>query len=130
MGGQFALIVGNGEPPSRALFTACAREAELILCADGGANTASAYEYAPDYIVGDLDSVSRQGKANLAADRLILVDPEGDIATDGQKVLNHAVALGVTASRPPRFYGTAHRPSAGQFELAQDLCRSPCLADS
>ena len=38
----------------------------------------------------------RQSKANLAADRLILVDPEGDIATDGQTVLNHAVALGVT----------------------------------
>ncbi len=96
MGGQFALIVGNGEPPSRALFTACAREAELILCADGGANTASAYGYAPDYVVGDLDSVSSQSKAALAADRLVLVDPEGNVGTDGQKVLNHAVALGVT----------------------------------
>ncbi len=96
MGSQFALIIGNGEPPSRELFTACAREAELILCADGGANTASAYGYAPDYVVGDLDSVSRQSKAALAADRLVLVDPEGNVGTDGQKVLNHAVALGVT----------------------------------
>ena len=96
MDGQSALIVGNGEPPSRELFAACAQEAELILCADGGANTASAYGYAPDYIVGDLDSVSRQSKAALAADRLILVDPEGNVGTDGQKVLNHAVALGVT----------------------------------
>ena len=91
-----ALIVGNGEPPSRELFATCAREAELILCADGGANTAQCYGYAPDYIVGDLDSVSRQSKADLAADRLVLIDPEGDVGTDGQKVLNHAVALGVT----------------------------------
>ena len=96
MSGQSALIVGNGEPPSRVLFAACAREAELILCADGGANTARRYGYAPDYIVGDLDSVSRQSKAALAADRLVLVDPEGDVGTDGQKVLNHAIALGVT----------------------------------
>ena len=96
MSGQFALIVGNGEPPSRELFAACAREAELILCADGGANTASAYGYAPDYIVGDLDSVGHQIKAALAADRVVLVDPEGNVGTDGQKVLNHAVALGVT----------------------------------
>ncbi|MDE2706182.1 MAG: thiamine diphosphokinase [Gemmatimonadota bacterium] len=98
MDGQSALIVGNGEPPSRGLFAACAREAELILCADGGANTASAYGYAPDYIIGDLDSVSDQSKAALAADRLVLVDPEGNVGTDGQKVLNHAVALGVTGA--------------------------------
>ena len=96
MGGRSALIVGNGEPPSRALFAACAREAELILCADGGANTASAYGYAPDYVVGDLDSVSHHSKAALAADHVILVDPKGDVGTDGQKVLNHAVVLGVT----------------------------------
>ena len=96
MGGQFALIIGNGEPPSRELFATYAREADLILCADGGANTASAYGYAPDYIVGDLDSVGHQIKAALAADRVILVDPEGHVGTDGQKVLNHAVALGVT----------------------------------
>ena len=96
MGGQFALIVGNGEPPSRALFAIYAREADLILCADGGANTASAYGFTPDYVVGDLDSVSSQSKAALAADRLILVDPEGNVGTDGQKVLNHAVTLGVT----------------------------------
>ena len=96
MGGQSALIVGNGEPPSRELFATYAREAELILCADGGANTASAYGHTPDYVVGDLDSVSDQIKAALAADRLVLVDPEGNVGTDGQKVLNHAVALGVT----------------------------------
>ena len=96
MSGRSALIVGNGEPPSRELFAACAREADLILCADGGANTASAYGYAPDYIVGDLDSVSSQSKAALAADRVVLVDPEGNVGTDGQKVLNHAVVLGVT----------------------------------
>ena len=96
MDGRSALIVGNGEPPSRELFAACAREADLILCADGGANTASAYGFTPDYIVGDLDSVSSQSKAALAADRVVLVDPEGNMGTDGQKVLNHAVALGVT----------------------------------
>ncbi len=96
MGGRSALIVGNGEPPARELFAACARAADLILCADGGANTARCYGYAPDYIVGDLDSVSRQSKAALAADRLVLVDPEGNMGTDGQKVLNHALALGVT----------------------------------
>jgi len=90
--GRSALIVGNGEPPKRELFAACAQEAELILCADGGANTARRYGYAPDYTVGDLDSIAHP----LAADRLVLVDPSGHLGTDGQKVLNHAVSLGVT----------------------------------
>lgn len=92
MRGRSALIVGNGEPPKRELFAACAQEAELILCADGGANTARHYGYAPDYTVGDLDSIAHP----LAADRLVLVDPSGHLGTDGQKVLNHAVSLGVT----------------------------------
>ena len=117
MDGQSALIVGNGEPPSRGLFAACAREAELILCADGGANTASAYGYAPDYIIGDLDSVSDQSKAALAADRLVLVDPEGNVGTDGQKVLNHAVALGVTEAVLLGFTGRCTDHLLGNLSL-------------
>ncbi len=117
MGGQSALVVGNGEPPSRALFAACAQEAELILCADGGANTASAYGYAPDYVVGDLDSVSDQIKATFAADRVILVDPEGNMGTDGQKVLNHAVALGVTEAVLVGFTGRRTDHLLGNLSL-------------
>ena len=117
MGGRSALIVGNGEPPSRELFAACAQEAELILCADGGANTASAYGFTSDYIVGDLDSVSRQTKAALAADRLVLVDPEGDVGTDGQKVLNHAVVLGVTEAVLVGFTGRRTDHLLGNLSL-------------
>ena len=117
MGSQSALIVGNGEPPSRELFAACAQGAELILCADGGANTASAYGYAPDYVVGDLDSVSSQSKAALAADRLVLVDPEGNVGTDGQKVLKHAVALGVTEAVLVGFTGRRTDHLLGNLSL-------------
>ena len=131
MDGQSALIVGNGEPPSRELFAACAQEAELILCADGGANTASAYGYAPDYIVGDLDSVSRQSKAALAADRLILVDPEGNVGTDGQKVLNHAVALGVTEAVLLGFTGRRTDHLLGNLSLLKTFADrlALCIVD-
>ena len=117
MSGRSALIVGNGEPPSRELFAACAREAELILCADGGANTTSAYGFTPDYVVGDLDSVSSQSKAALAADRVVLVDPEGNVGTDGQKVLNHAVALGVTEAVLVGFTGRRTDHLLGNLSL-------------
>ena len=130
MDGRSALIVGNGEPPSRELFAACAREAELILCADGGANTTSAYGYAPDYVVGDLDSVSRQSKAALAADRLVLVDPEGNVGTDGQKVLNHAVALGVTEAVLLGFTGRRTDHLLGNLSLLKTFADRPRLANS
>ena len=131
MDGQSALIVGNGEPPSRELFATCAREAELILCADGGANTASAYGYAPDYVVGDLDSVSSQSKAGLAADRLVLVDPEGHVGTDGQKVLNHAVALGVTEAVLVGFTGRRTDHLLGNLSLLKTFADrlALCIVD-
>ncbi len=90
-----ALVVGNGEPPSRALFAACAREADLILCADGGANTAAEYGYVPDFIVGDLDSVRPESKAGVGADHLVRVDAD-HTGTDMQKVLGQAIELGLT----------------------------------
>ncbi|MCY3735294.1 MAG: thiamine diphosphokinase [Gemmatimonadaceae bacterium] len=94
MAGRSALIVGNGEPPSRELFAACAREADLVLCADGGADTARRLGRAPDYIAGDLDSVSGPGMAAVAGDRLVRVDAD-DTGTDMQKVLRLALELGV-----------------------------------
>ena len=94
MAGRSALIVGNGEPPSRELFAACAREADLVLCADGGADTAWRLGRAPDYIAGDLDSVSGPEMEGIGADRLVRVDAD-DTGTDMQKVLRLALDLGV-----------------------------------
>jgi thiamine pyrophosphokinase len=74
--GQSALILGNGEPPSRALMDECMRGDKLLLCADGGANTARRYGYAPDHIVGDMDSVSAEGKGDVPGERLIRVDAD------------------------------------------------------
>ena len=90
-----ALIVGNGEPPSKELFDHLMQDGPLLLGADGGANTAAGYGYAPDFIVGDLDSVREESKAGVAADHLVLVDAE-NTGTDLQKVLRQAIKLGVT----------------------------------
>ena len=94
MASRSALIVGNGEPPSQDLFTICARETELILCADGGANTAAAYGYQPDYIVGDLDSAEPARLAGVIAGRIERIDAD-NTGTDAQKVLRLALQLGV-----------------------------------
>ena len=89
-----AVVLGNGEPPSRGLLEQLLAEGGLLLCADGGANTARRYGLAPDYVVGDLDSVAAQVAGALPAGRAVRVDGD-NTGTDLQKVLRHALALGV-----------------------------------
>ena len=90
-----ALILGNGEPPSRELINQLIGGDTLLLCADGGADTARRYDLVPDYIVGDLDSISRESSAGVDPTHIIRVDAD-NTGTDIQKVLRHAVALGIS----------------------------------
>ena len=53
-----AVILANGTPPPRDLLRARANEADLFVCADGGANVAREAGLTPDAIVGDLDSAT------------------------------------------------------------------------
>lgn len=52
-----ALILANGEPPSKRLIQILRKESSLFVCADGGANIADRLKLRPDAIIGDLDSV-------------------------------------------------------------------------
>ena len=55
-----ALILANGKPPSKRLFQKYLASADWFICADGGANTAARFGYAPDLIIGDLDSIKKE----------------------------------------------------------------------
>jgi thiamine pyrophosphokinase len=68
---------------------------DLLLCADGGANTVRRYGAEPDAVVGDLDSASAETLGAISADRRVRVDADNS-GTDLNKVLTHAVHLGVT----------------------------------
>ena len=59
---KHALVVGNGEVPTKELFDFFMQEGPLLLCADGGANSAAEFGYVPDFIIGDFDSVRPQSK--------------------------------------------------------------------
>jgi len=99
-----ALILGNGEPPSRELLNQLIGGDTLLLCADGGADTARRYNLVPDYIVGDLDSISRESSAGVDPTHIIRVDAD-NTGTDIQKVLRHAVALGISEAALLGFTG-------------------------
>jgi thiamine pyrophosphokinase len=55
-----ALVIANGTPPGPELVRRLAREADLIVCADGGARAAQAGGLRPHWVVGDLDSLSEE----------------------------------------------------------------------
>lgn len=55
-----ALIIANGTHPPPDVVRSLSRDADIIVCADGGANHAHKIDIRPDIILGDLDSITRR----------------------------------------------------------------------
>ncbi len=90
-----ALIIANGDPPSKKLAWECFAAADLVIAADGGANTAVALGISPAIIVGDLDSVTDATRAALPSTTFRRdADPDH---TDLQKAITYAISCDVTA---------------------------------
>jgi len=50
-------IIANGSINNSNFLTNYTDDADIVICADGGANTARDYNIRPDYIIGDMDSI-------------------------------------------------------------------------
>ena len=87
-----ALVIANGEAPSRQLLKSLGNAAGLIVAADGGAAHAIAAGLAVDAVVGDLDSVTAAVRRALPAERFHRdADPD---RTDLQKAISFCIARG------------------------------------
>ncbi|MFN3134499.1 MAG: thiamine diphosphokinase [Candidatus Kryptonium sp.] len=53
-----AILICNGDVPSKQFLRKIVRNYHVIACADGGANIAYRFGIQPDFIIGDLDSVN------------------------------------------------------------------------
>lgn len=84
-----ALIVANSLLPNAEILAACRTQAATIICADGGANRALANGLIPDYVVGDLDSVTPATRAALPNTQFI--HRPSQYATDLEKTLTFAI---------------------------------------
>lgn len=89
-----ALVMANGEPPSRGLFEAIDAPGTTLIAADGGARHVLALGRVPDAVVGDLDSVDDAMRAAIPADRFHRVSRLD--TTDLEKAIAYAVELGAT----------------------------------
>jgi thiamine pyrophosphokinase len=84
-----ALIIANGEPPKKQRLLALVREAKVVLCADGGANTALKFGIVPDAIIGDLDSVHAETLVRFQ--KVPAYEDGDDETTDLEKTIAWAV---------------------------------------
>jgi len=80
-----AVILANGIPPSRATLEKVLAGASLLVCADGGADTARRYGLTPQAIVGDFDSASAETLEHFA--KVPRIRDEDQERTDAEKAL-------------------------------------------
>ena len=101
------LIFANGSIPGVEFLKTYLESADMIVCADGGANKIIDMGIKPDVIVGDLDSVS---KTTLDAfeEVTIVRRPEQD-ATDLQKTLEYIESKGAADTSIFVFGATGER---------------------
>lgn len=100
-----ALILANGDPPNKRLLRKYMHTHEVIICADGGANTAMKFGLTPNVIIGDLDSIHPKTlryfhnvKIKKLADQNS-TDLEKAFAYVIQKRFDDIVVLGATGGR-------------------------------
>jgi thiamine pyrophosphokinase len=100
-----ALVIVNGEPPKKQLLQSLARESGVVICADGGANTALKFGILPDVIVGDLDSI--HAEALVKFHKVPTYEDRDDESTDLEKAIawalkqkyDHIVVIGASGRR-------------------------------
>ncbi len=100
-----ALVIANGEPPKKQRFQSLAREANIVICADGGANVALKSGIVPDAIVGDLDSI--HAEALVKFHKVPTHEDRDDETTDLEKAIlwaikakfDHITVIGATGKR-------------------------------
>lgn len=84
------MLICNGEPPPRTLARRYASRADLIVAADGGANTALRHGIRPHVIIGDLDSITPASRKFFASSLIIQVKRQDN--TDLEKALDYLKA--------------------------------------
>lgn len=80
-----ALVVLNGDPPSKRLLHRLARKADLLVAADGGANVCFRHGISPDVIIGDLDSIRPGVQQRFRRVRTVRIAEQN--STDFEKAL-------------------------------------------
>ncbi len=73
-------IVSNGSLGDKDFHLSVLADADMVICADGGANNAHSLGIIPDYVIGDMDSIRKDVLDALQGNdkTRIIVDPDQD----------------------------------------------------
>jgi thiamine pyrophosphokinase len=101
------IILANGKPPRKSVITFFQKNGfDTLICADGGADSAIRLGLTPDFIIGDLDSISKEAiKKFKNTSKIWKYKRQND--TDVEKCLKFAIKnkfdeallIGVTGNR-------------------------------
>lgn len=89
-----ALVICNGDPPSRRILQSLADASDVVVAADGGANSAVALGVCPHVVIGDLDSITRATRRALHCSIILRVDSQDN--TDLEKALDFLMFRHIT----------------------------------
>jgi thiamine pyrophosphokinase len=86
------IVLANGKPPQKNIILFLNKKGfNTLVCADGGGNTARKLGLIPDYIIGDLDSVS-SGTLKYFSNRTKIVKINRQDDTDVEKCLKFIIS--------------------------------------
>jgi thiamine pyrophosphokinase len=90
------IILANGKPPHKSIIKYFQnRGYNILICADGGANSALKLNLIPEIIIGDMDSISNDAKRRFGkTSKIISIKRQND--TDVEKCLKYAIKNGFT----------------------------------
>lgn len=108
------IILADGEFPRRGDLLSMLRNAGTVICCDGAADKLVAFGRDPDWIVGDLDSVSQDTKARFAARAVHFCEQEtNDLAKAfrfcAERQLTPSAVLGASGAREDHLLGNLSR---------------------
>ena len=88
------VVFANGEPPTKSTIEEFSQGADLIIAADGGANNALSVDLIPNFIIGDMDSITDSTRSSIEKTR-ILIDKNPE-KTDLEKTIEACLSKGAT----------------------------------
>ena len=101
------IILANGKPPAKSVLRFLnSKGYSILICADGGANSVKKLNVLPNYIIGDLDSITDNNlKYYTGRSEIIKIKRQNDTDVEKcikfaiKKELNDIVLAGVTGDR-------------------------------